>query len=118
MVDFHRDERGPAWLLVSGDLPAAELLTGAWIRVHNDGVRDACYAIRGASRQSDGHTRLDLGDTALVRGLVDRSNYSRGFTHNVACGDAWEIQTVVHLRFDGGQPSAVTANGGWTLRES
>lgn len=117
LTDFQRQEDGAAWMTVAGDVPADGRLTGSWLRVDNDGVRDACYTIHGAARQPDGSIRLDLGDTTLVRGFLDDSDYSRGFTYNVKRGQRVEIQSVVHLRFIAGQPQVVTANADWNLKK-
>ena len=97
--EMHREEVGPAWIDVEGELPAGEQLKGAQIRVHNDGVRDACYAIQNVSAAPDGALRIDVGDTSFIRGLVSNEDYGRGYTYDFAPGDRFDIQTVVHVHF-------------------
>ena len=94
--DFHREETGRAWIQVEGDLPQGDLLAGAQMRVHNDGVRDACYVIVSVAGN-----RVDLGDTTFIRGLASNDDYSQGYVYDVAPGDAFDIPTAVHLRLNG-----------------
>jgi len=92
--EMHREEVGPAWIEVEGDLPVGERLRGAQLRVHNDGARDACYAIQGVSRGEEGRLRIDVGDTSFIRGLAS----DQGYVYDFAPGDRFDVQTIVHLR--------------------
>ncbi len=113
--DMHREEIGPAWIDVVGDLPVDDRLTGAQLRIHNDGVRDACYTVQEVSQAEEDALRIDLGDTTFIRGLVSKEDYSQGYVYNFEPGDAFDIQTVVHLRFgdDGIETVRATVDFGW-----
>ena len=96
---------GPSWVRVDADLPAGERLTGAMLRVHTNGPRDACYAIRGVSKAADGTTEVGLGDVTFVQGLKDPLNYSKGYVYDFEIGDAWEVLTVVQVTTESGWPA-------------
>ena len=98
VIEMHREEIGPAWIDVEGDLPLGDRLVGAQLRVQNDGERDACYTIEGVSQGPNGRLRVDVGDTSFIRGLVSMEDYSQGYVYNFAPGDAFDVPTVVHLR--------------------
>ena len=112
--DMHREETGPAWIDVRGDLPAGTALNGAQLRVHNDGARDACYTVEEVVERPNGTLRVDLGDTTFVRGLASDQDYSRGYVTNFESGDTLDVQTVVHLRFDEAEPVVVQATAGFS----
>lgn len=95
VVDFHREEVGPAWIEIEGDLPDGEVLKGAQVRIHNDGVRDACYRIESVSGN-----RIDVGDTSFIRGLASKEDYGKGYVYDIGPGDGFDVPTVVHLRID------------------
>jgi oligo-alginate lyase len=113
VTDLHRQERGPAWIEVEGDLPEGNVLAGAQIRILNDGARDACYTVGSVDRKADNLHRLHLGDTTLVRGFADRMDYGKGYTYNIEPGQPFDIQTEIHLRIRDGQAEAVRATAGW-----
>jgi len=115
--DLHREETGPAWIDVEASLPTGKYLAGAQIRVHNDGLRDACYTVQEVSRGSDGVLRVQVEDTTFIRGLRSEEDYSQGYVYNIAPGDRFDIQTVVHVRFGDAGPEVVhaTTGFGWEL---
>lgn len=108
---FHREEVGPAWIDVEGDLPQGAQLRGAQLRIHNDGVRDAVYEIQGVSGQ-----RIDLGDVTFIRGLASDRDYGAGYVYDVAPGNAFDIQTLVHVRFREGQAETIRATSGFAWK--
>ncbi len=109
--DFHKEEKGPAWMVVTGDVPAEAV--GAQVRVLNDGVRDACYTIQNVAKHPDG-LLLDLGETSFVRGLKSLENYSLGYTYDIAVGDQFEILSVVHIRVSSADVLPIVATSTWT----
>ncbi len=114
VVDMHREEAGPAWIDVDGDLPVGEDLRGAQLRVHNDRVRDACYVVQNVARRQDGILRVDVGDSTFTRGLVSDLDYGQGYTYDFQIGDALEVQTELHLRIREGRAEAIRATTGYT----
>ncbi len=107
ITDLHRDETGPAWVEVAGDLPPDERLVGAQLRVLNDGIRDACYAVSDISPVGKGKVRVEVGDTSFIRGLQSGEDYGKGFVYNFSPGDPCEIENIVHLRVVNGKPETV-----------
>ena len=97
--DMHREETGPAWIDADGDLPRGDRLRGAQIRIHNDGVRDACYTVQEVSQGPNGDLRIHVENTTFIRGLRSEEDYAQGYVYNFAPGDSFDIQTVVHVRF-------------------
>jgi oligo-alginate lyase len=105
VIDFHKEEVGPAWIEVEGNLPEGDVLKGSQIRIHNDGVRDACYRIETVSGN-----RVDLGDTTFIRGLASNEDYSQGYVYDFSAGDSFDIPAVAHLRIAGsGEPEPIRA---------
>ena len=96
--NMHREEVGPAWIDVKGDLPEGDRLKGAQLRVHSDGARDACYVVQEVKTGSNGTLRVEVGDTSFIRGLASDEDYSRGYVYDFEPGDRVDVQTVVHLR--------------------
>jgi hypothetical protein len=117
VVDFSRDEVGRCWLEVRGDLPAGSRLEGAQVRVLNDGAQDACYPVQGAARRAADVVCLDLGDTTLVRGLADPTDYAGGLVHNIEVGERVEVPTEAHLTRRHGRLEAVQATAEFTWVE-
>jgi hypothetical protein len=106
---MYTGDTGPSWVRVDADLPAGERLAGAMLRVHTNGPRDACYAVRGVSRAADGTSEIDLGGVTFVQDVQDQKDYARGYVYDFEVGDAWEIQTVAQVTTESGWP-AVVAN--------
>jgi hypothetical protein len=98
VLDFHRQEVGPAWIDIQGDLPEGDGLKGTQFRVQNDGVRDACYVVQQVSARTDGVLRVEVGDTSFIRGLASEEDYGQGYVYDFGPGDRVDVQTVVHLR--------------------
>ena len=113
--EMHREEVGPAWIDVQAELPVDGRLCGAQLRVRNDGARDACYTVQGVTEGGQGRLRVDLGDVSFICGLVSDRDYGRGYVYDLAPGDAFDIQTVVHVRFDEGEMKTVRASVDYTL---
>ncbi|MBT4496185.1 MAG: hypothetical protein HOC74_00600 [Gemmatimonadetes bacterium] len=113
--EMHREEQGDAWIDVEGDLPADLSLKDAQLRIHNDGVRDACYAIQSASPGPEGTFRLHMGEISFIRGLISEEDYDQGFTYNFAPGDGFDIQTIVHIQLDGRETEIIRSTSGFTL---
>ena len=69
LVGFTREMAEENELLVRLQEPApdAAALAGRLIGVENDGVRNACYIIRGCERTDEGLYRVSLGDCTLIR---------------------------------------------------
>ena len=114
VVDMHREEAGPAWIDVDGNLPVGGKLKGAQLRVCNDGVRDACYIVQDVARRPDGILRVDVGDSTFIRGLVSDRDYGQGYTYDFQIGDSLEAQTEVHLRIREGGVEAIRATTDYT----
>ena len=113
VCDLYREEVGPAWVDARGDLPVGDGLKGSQLRVHNDGLRDACYTVERVTARSDGTLRIDLGDTTFVRGLASDEDYDQGYVHNFGLGDTLDVQTVVPLRFGQAGPIEERATTGF-----
>ena len=109
VTDFHREETGPAWVEIEGDLPTDKRLIGTQLRILNDGIRDACYTISDISPIENNKVRVGVGDTSFIRGLVSREDYEKGFTYDISTGDPCEIQNAVHLHIANGEVETVCA---------
>ncbi|MDE2829198.1 MAG: hypothetical protein OXN20_03650, partial [Gemmatimonadota bacterium] len=110
VTDFHREETGPAWIEIEGDLPPNKRLIGTQLRVLNDGIRDACYTISDIVPLEKNKVRVEVGDTSFIRGLVSREDYQKGFVYDISTGDPCEIQNAVHLRIVNGEIETVYAS--------
>ncbi len=75
---------------VALDGAADESFAGRLAIFENDKAQDAAYTIR-AVRKAGEHHDISTGDSTLVRGYVDRENYSAGYTYNVKAGDGVRI---------------------------
>src|SRR5882757_5480110 len=73
-------------LAVSRPVNDPASLIGATVYVDNDGQRNAAYLISAAAM--DGHRKLVLGlaDQTTVRGYVDDTDFSKGYTYDLAIG--------------------------------
>jgi hypothetical protein len=69
-------------------------LTGRWIFIDNDGLRNAAYEIKGVTPLDDGLLRLALGDVTLVRGYLNNADLSQGYRYDVAVGKSFSIPLV------------------------
>ncbi len=72
-------------IVTDADLPGDGSVDGCYLSVENDNERDACYRIRGVTRQGD-QTAIDVGEVDFVRGMVDELDYSKGFTYDFEVG--------------------------------
>ncbi len=109
VTDFHREETGPAWVEIEGDLPADKRLIGAQLRILNDGIRDACYTISDILSSAKNKVCVEVGDTSFIRGLVSREDYTKGFVYDISTGDPCEIQNAVHLHIANGKIETLCA---------
>lgn len=116
ITDFHREETGPAWVEIEGDLPPDKRLIGAQLRILNDGLRDACYTISEIWPLEKNKIRVEVGDTSFIRGLVSRENYEKGFTYDISTSDPCEIQNTVHLHIANGKVETVRATVNYQLK--
>ena len=116
VVDMHREEAGPAWIDVDGNLPVGGRLKGAQLRVCNDRDRDACYVVQDDAERPGGILRVDVGDSTFIRGLVSDRDYDQGYTYDFQVGDSLEVQTEVHLRIreDGAEAIRATTDATWS----
>ena len=62
----------------------------------NDKVQDAAYTIRRIAKQGTA-CEISTGDSTLVRGYVNRNDFSAGFTYNVRPGDSLRIPLAASL---------------------
>ncbi len=77
-------------LWVDAALPEGDRLAGEWITIANDGERNACYQIESIRREGAGSI-IELGDVSLVRGHLDRRDYTRGLRMNLEPGATFAI---------------------------
>lgn len=66
-------------------------LTGKYIYVENDKVRNASYKIKGARIQDDGKIVLDIGDITTIRQWADPNDFSKGYIYDMAEGARFSI---------------------------
>lgn len=107
--DFHRAETGSAWIDVAADLPLGDGLRGAQLCVHNDGVRDACYEIQAVAERPGGLRRVELWDTTFIRGIDGEGKP----LFDLGPGDAFDVQSVLEIRVEGGAARALRAAADW-----
>lgn len=66
-------------------------LTGRYIYVENDGVRNAVYEIKGVKSQNGNTVVLDIGDITTIRKWVDPNDFSKGYIYDLAEGASFSI---------------------------
>ncbi len=76
---------------VNMDCEDIEKLSGKYINIANDGVRNAVYKIEGASDNGDGTIRLDIGTISLIRGHRDTTDFESGYIYDIAPNQRFEI---------------------------
>ncbi|MPN10448.1 hypothetical protein SDC9_157743 [bioreactor metagenome] len=64
------------------DIGYAEL-TGKFIDIENDKIRNAFYEIKSASRSTDGKWTLGIGDVTFIRGLSDIYHPEKGYIYDI-----------------------------------
>ncbi|MBE6911365.1 MAG: hypothetical protein E7473_02470, partial [Ruminococcaceae bacterium] len=79
-----RDLSFDNYIDVRMDCDRPENVIGKYIRIENDGTRNAVYAIEDAAKNSDGTIRLDIGTISLIRGHQDTTDFSSGYIYDVS----------------------------------
>ncbi len=88
ILNFDQDYSDHNRLYVGAKLERSVI--GEWIRIFNDGERDACYKIKDITLNEEG-TSVDVGDVTFIRGFKDPKNYNDGLVYNFQIGDSFEI---------------------------
>ncbi|MFC3770120.1 heparinase II/III family protein [Paenibacillus sp. GCM10012303] len=96
VADFTRTLTDDNYIDVQTDLQGIgpSELTGRWIFVDNDGVRNAAYEIKSAVPLAGGLLRLSIGEKTVVRGYLNNANFNQGYQYDVAVGRAFAIPLV------------------------
>ncbi|MBR2181135.1 MAG: heparinase II/III family protein, partial [Oscillospiraceae bacterium] len=72
-------------------------LVGRVIYVDNDRVENGAYRILSASHEGEGlkkgSIRLDIGTVTLIRSLIDKVDFDKGFVYNIKEGQNFTIPT-------------------------
>ena len=72
-------------------------LTGRVIYVDNDRVENGAYRILSASREGEGlkvgSIRIDIGTVTLIRSLIDKVDFDKGYVYNIKEGQTFTIPT-------------------------
>ena len=91
VLDFEKELKTENFILISADTETdpAEL-TGRYIDIQNDGVKNAVYRIESAAA-ADGGIRLELGNTSLIRGYLNAQELDAGYQYNIAQGQSFRI---------------------------
>ncbi|XSS46446.1 heparinase II/III domain-containing protein [Propionibacteriaceae bacterium Y2011] len=97
IVDFTRtmEIENSITVRFAGASPDLGDITGQYVYVENDGVRNATYLIHDATPLSDTDVRLDIGDATLIRSYVDEDDFEAGYVYDIAEGAAFRIPTTV-----------------------
>ena len=66
-------------------------LSGRFIYIENDGIRNASYQLKSASKIDDTHIALNIGDTTLIRSYIDDQDFSKGYTYDIGAGSEFMI---------------------------
>lgn len=91
-----RDLKTHACLWTKTPLPTDGTLVGAAIIIANDRRQNACYTIAGIAKDGDLY-KVDCGEVCFIRGFVDNTDYSKGYTYNFEPGAAWAIPQRARL---------------------
>ena len=91
VVDFTKTYADHYTITVKMDRAVSEdTLTGNYIYVNNDGIKNSVYRIYGAKISGDTAV-LDLRTQDLIRGYIDNFDMDRGFLYNIAEGQTYSI---------------------------
>jgi len=92
VVDFTTELTDKNSITVSFTTPDVDIskVIGNYIYIANDGVRNACYYVRGAEKSGDNYV-LDIGDITLIRSYSNASKPENGFVYNVSKRRAFTV---------------------------
>lgn len=102
VMDFTKELAFENQIVVSLDEEPADLseLTGRYIQIENDNVRNACYEIKRISKNTDGSYTITIGDVTTIRSYVDHDDFSKGYLYDLAEGAGFIIplscETIAH----------------------
>ncbi|MFD0960967.1 FIMAH domain-containing protein [Paenibacillus chungangensis] len=82
----------------SADVDPAQI-AGTYIYIENDGVRNASYYIKEATRLEDGTFRLDVGDVTLIRSWANPLDFEQGYIYDAAPGAGFRIPLAEEFLF-------------------
>ena len=89
VMDFTKELAFENQIVVSLDEEPADLseLTGRYIQIENDNVRNACYEIKRISKNTDGSYTITIGDVTTIRSYVDHDDFSKGYLYEMCIRD-------------------------------
>ncbi|MCX6954541.1 MAG: heparinase II/III family protein [Verrucomicrobia bacterium] len=112
VVAMNRELAGGGWLIVDAVLPTDGSLVGQPILIASGGERDACYLIRGVSRDGGG-SKIDCGPItfaqgyrgpkAFLRGARLPTDYTQGYVYDFEPGDRFKIPLLSRWTEGGGE---------------
>ncbi|MCU6713091.1 heparinase II/III family protein [Paenibacillus sp. J5C_2022] len=82
----------------SADVDPAQI-AGTYIYIENDGVRNASYYIKEATRLEDGTFLLDVGDVTLIRSWANPLDFEQGYIYDAAPGAGFRIPLAEEFLF-------------------
>ncbi len=88
---FSRDLTFDNYIDVNMSCDDLSSLSGRYIYIANDGVRNAAYKIESATRNTDGTVRLDIGTISLIRGHKDTQDVNSGYVYDIAVNQKFTI---------------------------